>query len=78
MILIKKRLNLLQKGIESYSDLTNSYFNPIIFGTEVYKHGENPSNFCKTEFHLIYNIYQTYLLISLKEFDLAKKVSSNQ
>lgn len=46
----------------------------MVFGLETYKAGENPSNFCPTEFKLILNIYEIYLLISVKDIEQAKKV----
>jgi len=49
------------------------HYNPLIFGAEVYKHGEIPLRVSRAEFDFVLSVYHTCLLFSLKDFDLAKK-----
>lgn len=55
----------------------NRHYNPLIFGAEVYKHGEIPLRVSRAEFDFLMSVYHTCLLFSLKEYDLAKKVRRN-
>jgi len=55
-------------------NIISRHYNPLIFGTEVYKHGEIPLRTNRAEFDFALTIYHIYLLVSLKEIDLAKKV----
>eukprot|EP01016_Furgasonia_blochmanni_P039651 TRINITY_DN4958_c0_g1_i4.p1 TRINITY_DN4958_c0_g1~~TRINITY_DN4958_c0_g1_i4.p1 ORF type:complete len:796 (-),score=217.56 TRINITY_DN4958_c0_g1_i4:174-2561(-) len=50
-----------------------NYYNPLLIGTEVYRHDENPSNCCQQEIQFIFSIICVQSQIMLGDYAHAKK-----